>query len=94
MRAFISFDKRLCRLQFRAPFVDAVLRGTRKIGAVIPGKAGCVVVFSRGRGANKRGMTGTLFMYRISVDESRGDSVGSCLRDARNAANCLYMIRE
>lgn len=64
----------------------------RKIGVVILGKAACVVVYSWGRRRiNERR---ALLMYRISVDESRRDSMGSRLCDAGNAANCLYAIRE
>lgn len=93
MRAFISFDKRFMTSAIPRSICKRHVSGTRKIGVVIPGKAGCVVVYSWGRRRiNERR---ALLMYRISVDESRRDSetMGSCLRDA-NAANCLYAIRE
>jgi len=61
--------------------------GRRKIDAVIPGKAGCIFSWG-GRRINE---WWALLMYRISVDESWRSL---CLCDTRNAANCLYAIRE
>jgi len=87
MRAFISFDKRLCRLQFCAPFANAMFREGEKSTRLFQEKRAA----SSRWGGRRINEWRALLMYRISVDESRRSL---CLCDTRNAANCLYAIRE
>lgn len=72
MRAFISFDKRLCRLQFCAPFVNVMFREREKSTRLFQEKRICVVVLILvGMRINE---WWALLMYRIPVDASRRDS--------------------
>lgn len=76
MRAFISFDKRLCRLQFRAP--DATFREWEKSARLFQEKQ-VASLSSRGETtrANVR-VTGFIYVSDFRWRIARRHSVGSC----------------